>query len=83
MFQYKDIMIYEVEEQLEGIMLDLLNMSQNPGTNMKEFLRLYKPADKKFADTVIKGPTPNIDWKDDNQLRLLVQDTIAYLDKRY
>ena len=76
-------MLYEVEEQLEGIMLDLLNLRNYPGQNMREFITLCKPADKKFGDILLKGPVPTIDWKEDTQLQHLVQDTITYLDRRY
>jgi len=31
-------MTYEVEDQLEGIMLDLLNLKRNPGQNMQQLL---------------------------------------------
>ena len=47
-------MIYEVEEQLEGIMIDLLNLKTNPGKNMTDFLRLYDSEKKMFNGIFFK-----------------------------
>jgi len=37
-------MTYEVEDQLEGIMLDLLNLKRNPGQNMQQFIASLRTA---------------------------------------
>ena len=38
LYSFRDIMMYEVEYQLEGIKFDLLNLKRNPGQNMQQLL---------------------------------------------
>jgi hypothetical protein len=43
-------MMYQVEDQLEGIMLDLLNLKRNPGQNEQQFIASYSHEQRKVGD---------------------------------
>ena len=76
-------MMYQVEDQLEGIMLDLLNLKRNPGQNEQQFIASYSHEQRKVGDTQLKVAAPPLDdWKEDRQLNQLIDDTISYIDKR-
>ena len=76
-------MMYQVEDQLEGIMLDLLNLKRNPGQNEQQFIASYSHEQRKVGDIQLKVAAPPLDdWKEDRQLNQLIDDTISYIDKR-
>ena len=76
-------MMYEVEDQLEGIMLDLLNLKRNPGQNMQQFIASYSHEQRKVGDIQLKGAAPSLDdWKENMQLHQLIDVTVYYIDKR-
>lgn len=76
-------MIYEVKDQLEGILLDLLNLKRNPGQNMQQCIAWYSLEHRKVGDIQLRvAALPLDDWKEDRQLHQLIDDTIFCIDKR-
>ncbi|CAC5374658.1 unnamed protein product [Mytilus coruscus] len=76
-------MMYEVEEQLGGIMLDLLNLNSYPGQNMQAFQTLNNHELRKIGKVTLKGQTPPFPgWKDYRKINQMIDATISYIDKR-
>jgi hypothetical protein len=75
-------MIFEVQDQLEGLVLDVMSLKTTPGKHMMKFVQKLNVQDRMFGDISLKGQVVEVDWASDTNFQRLIDDTLRYLEKR-
>lgn len=55
-------MIFEVQKQLEELIMDLTALKTTPGKHMRKFVDQLKVQERKFDDSQLKGQVYGVEW---------------------